>query len=73
MPVVCIQMILALLVANIFVVVVYHPSKESEDPSALLHKLIPQSYIDLEEAVRSKAAEMKLEEEMPILTQKQFL
>ena len=52
---------------------VYQPLKKLEDPSALLNQLIPQSYIDLEEAVQSKATEMKLAKEIPILTQAEFL
>ena len=52
---------------------VYQPAKESEDPSALLNQLIPQTYIDLEEAVQSKAAEIRLTKTLPILTQADFL
>jgi len=53
--------------------VVYQPLKAPNDSSALLNQQIPQSYIDLEEAVRSKAATMQLAKEIPILTQEQFL
>ena len=54
-------------------VVTYLPEKSPEDQSALLNQLIPQSYIDLEEAVQSKAAKMMLAKEIPILTQNEFL
>ena len=56
-----------------FIAVAYDPLKAPEDPSALLNQLIPQSYINLEEAVQSKAAKMMLAKEIPILTQKEFL
>ena len=54
-------------------VVTYLPEKSPDDPSALLNQLIPQSYIDLEEAVQTKAAKMMIAKEIPILTEKEFL
>ena len=51
---------------------VYQPLTTPEDSSALLNQLIPQSYIDLEEAVQAKAAEMRHAKEVPILTQEEF-
>ena len=55
------------------IVVVYQPLTAPEDPSALLNQLIPQSYIDLGEAVEAKAAKMRSAKEVPVLTQKEFL
>ena len=52
---------------------VYDPKKFPDDPSALLNQQIPQSYIDLEEAVQSKATKMTYAKEIPILTQNEFL
>ena len=61
------------MISCLLITVAYQPKKSSEDPSALLNQLIPQSYIDLEEAVLSKAAKMIHAKEIPILTEKEFL
>lgn len=52
---------------------VYQPLKSPEDCSAFLNQQIPQAYIDLKEAVQSKAAKMMHAKEIPIMTQTEFL
>ena len=52
---------------------VYQPLKSPEDSSAFLNQQIPQSYIDLKEAIQSKALKMIHAKEIPIMTQPEFL
>ena len=56
-----------------FAVVIYRPLKSPEDCSAFLNQQIPQAYIDLKEAVQTKAAKMLHAKEIPIMTQTEFL
>ncbi|XP_065896958.1 leucine-rich repeat serine/threonine-protein kinase 1-like isoform X2 [Dysidea avara] len=51
---------------------VYQPNKSPEDPSALLQQMIPVSYLELNQDVLSKAADMRKSKTVPVLSLDEF-
>jgi len=52
--------------------VVYQPNQSPDDPSALLQQLVPKSYLELEQDILTKAAEMRMSNTVPVLQLKEF-
>jgi len=55
-----------------YALVVYQPNKSPGDPSALLQQMVPQSYLELEQDILSKAAEMRVSNTVPVLGLQNF-
>jgi len=56
----------------LYTIVVYQPNQSPDDPSALLQQLIPKSYLELEQDILTKAAEMRMSNTVPVLQLKEF-
>ena len=55
-----------------YTIAVYQPSKSPEDSNALLQQMIPESFLDLEQDIITKAAEMRVSNNIPVITVTDF-
>ena len=53
-------------------IVAYQPKKSPDDPSALLQQMVPESYLELEQDILTKAAEMRASNTVPVLGLREF-
>jgi len=51
---------------------VYQPSKSPEEANALLQRMVPESFLELEKDIIKKAAEMRASNSIPVLTVEDF-